>query len=307
MIDDLERYKNSPPFRGGVRGGVVLLGAAIVLAFVAGFFVVRPFKVVDAPVYSSGMYGKNFFDAAYDRVQETLPLEEGESEGESASALVAHHLLVADKIAEVFGVIASDDVRTVVIVSPNHFSIGSSAVQVFKGSWETPYGTVRADVDAIDALLAAVPELRHDEFAAPHEHGISALTPFVVRSFPHAIFVPIILDESLSADVAWRLGETIARELPDAVLIASVDMTHNRDADYTAENDAKVMAIIEKGENYETQLDIDSNASLRALFGFNQLRKTQAWHMTHHGSSLDMGATTDWRENTSHILGYFTE
>ncbi len=303
-MDDLERYKNSPPLRGGVRGGAWLLFAAMLLAFVAGFFVVRPSKFVDAPVYSSGMYGKNFFDAAYDRVRRGVMLTP--SNDTPTSALVAHHLLVADKIAGVFDVIANEDVRTVVIVSPNHFSIGSSVAQVSKGSWKTPYGVVLSDVEAVETLLDAVPELRYDEFAAPHEHGIGALTPFVVRSFPNAKLVPIMLDESLSADVAWRLGEAIAKELPDAVLVASVDMTHNRDADYTAENDAKVMTIIEKGENYETQLDIDSNASLRALFGFNQARKTQVWHMTHHGSSLDMGATTDWRENTSHILGYFT-
>lgn len=315
-MDDLERYKNSPPLRGGVRGGAWLLFAAMLLAFVAGFFVVRPSKFVDAPVYSSGMYGKNFFDAAYDRVRRGVMLTP--SNDTPTSALVAHHLLVADKIAGVFDVIGSDDVRTVVLVSPNHFSIGSSAAQVSKGSWKTPYGTVVADIDAVNALLAAVPELRHDEFAAPHEHGIGVLTPFVARSFPNAKLVPIMLDESLSADVAWRLGEAIAKELPDAVLVASVDMTHNRDADYTAENDAKVLVLLENGgvapllpEEGQgvvggEQLDIDSNASLRVLFGFNQARKTQVWHMTHHGSSLDMGATTDWRENTSHILGYFT-
>ena len=180
------------------------------------------------------------------------------------------------------------------------------------GSWSTPYGILDADTDAIDTLLDAVPELRHDEYAAPHEHGIGALTPYIVRSFPNARLVPIILDESLSANAAWKLGETIATQLPDAIVFASVDMTHNQTAEYTAANDARVLTLIENfgmcgGAPCAENLDIDSNASMRVLFGFNEGRDAYVWHRTHHGSSLAMGATLDWRENTSHILGYFTK
>ncbi len=286
----------------------VLLGAAMLLAFVAGFFVVSGGAGSgsagrEAPMYSSGLYGKNFFDAAYDRSRRGVMLTP--SNDTPTSALVAHHLLVADKIAGVFDVIANEDIRTVVIVSPNHFSRGIASEQVSEGSWQTPYGVVYADVDAVEQLLAAAPLLHHDETAYTDEHGIYGLTPFVARSFPRARIVPIILREDVSADDAWALGETIAHELPNAVLVASVDMTHYHDADYTAANDAKVIDVIDQGVNYADDMDIDSNASMRVLIGFNEVRGLQAWHMTHHGSSLAMGATTDWRENTSHILGYF--
>lgn len=277
---------------------------------VAAFFVGTRFafvapEVSDTPVYSSGYYDKTFFESAYEK-------SVAEPVDGVTSALVAHHLLVAEKIAEVFEAAASDDVRTVVLVSPNHFSIGTSAAQVSMGSWSTPYGILEADTEAISTLLAAVPELRHEEYAAPHEHGIGALTPYIVRSFPNAKFVPIILDETLSAESAWNLGETIATQLPDAIVFASVDMTHNQTAEYTAANDARVLTLLENfgmcgGTPCVEDLDIDSNASMRVLFGFNEGRDAYVWHRTHHGSSLAMGATMDWRENTSHILGYFTK
>lgn len=292
-----------------IANGIILL-FLLITAFVVGMFAADVptsgmLSVSDAPTYSSGYYDEAFYDRAYDRAS-------GQPVAGVTSALVAHHLLIADKIANVFEVAASDDVRTVVLVSPNHFSIGSTAMQVSRGSWSTPYGRVDADTEAIATLLTAVPELRHDEFTAPHEHGIGGLTPYVVRSFPNARLVPIMLDESLPADTAWKLGEAIATQLPDAILIASVDMTHNQTAEYTAANDERVLALIERagwcdGAVCTDNLDVDSNASLRTLFGFNAQQGGPTWHFTHHGSSLAMGATLDWRENTSHILGYFTK
>lgn len=252
--------------------------------------------------YTHGYFPQSFFDAAYADLTVT--------KYDAAAALVAHHLLVKEQIAEVFETIARDDVRTIVLVSPNHFSVGISPMQVSTGSWSTPYGVVASDEAAVSALRTAMPELRHEELAAPGEHGIAALTPFVARSFPSAKIVPIMLDESLSAEAGWLLGEAIAKTLPDALLVASIDMTHYRDAAYTATNDAAVIATLEDwqacGASHCTvDFDIDSNASLRTLFGFLAERHAGTWHMTHHGSSLEMGATDEPEENTSHILGYF--
>lgn len=280
----------------------VMRRTALALLMVLAFFVgtrVNLSRVNDArAVYDSGWYDAAFFDGAYSR-SNAQPVQNVQS------ALVAHHLLVADKIAEVFAMIANDDVKTVVLVSPNHFSRGIYAAQVSKGAWETPFGIVESDADAVDALLAADATLRHSEEPFNEEHGLYGLMPFVARSFPNARVVAVTVREGLSPDAARGLGETIARTLPDAMLVASVDMTHYRDAEYTAANDANVLAALTEGALTEN-LDIDSNTSLRILFGFNAARSTTSWHLTHHGSSLAMGAARDASENTSHILGYFT-
>ncbi|NBS41653.1 AmmeMemoRadiSam system protein B, partial [bacterium] len=228
----------------------------------------------------------------------------------ATSAIVAHHLLVASDMAEVFKVLGNDEARTVIVVSPNHFSRGMSRAQVSEESWDTVYGTVNADAPAVESLIDAVPFLTHDETAFAEEHGIYNLLPFVARSFPNAKIIPIILREELSLENAWTLGATLAKQFPDAALIASVDMTHYHDAEYTATNDQRVLDLIaNEGRCNDAPcadvLDIDSNASMRVLFAWNAARGTTEFRLTHHGSSLSMGAAKDWHDNTSHILGYF--
>lgn len=259
----------------------------------------RKDEAVD-PLYSSGFYSKEFYDAAYEAASDSEPVSG------SKLAIVAHHLLVADEIAAVFETIGDEGAKTVVLISPNHFSVGISPAQVSVEAWMTPYGPVTTDIEAVEDLLLAVPVLNHEEWAFQNEHGIAALTPFVKRSFPKAKIVSIVLDESLSASDAQTLGEVIAEELPKAVVIASVDMSHNLPEYVQTYHDDITQTMIAAGDG-ATNLEIDSNATLRTLFAINKVRESEVWHETYHGSSLLMNATEDWRENTSHILGYFTE
>ena len=259
--------------------------------------------VVSRPTYSSGWQDRAFFDRGYERAGKVV-------RADADAGLVAHHLLVIDKIADVFEVMATDESITVVLVSPNHFSVGASAAQVSYGTWKTPYGDVSTNVEAAQALIAAVPALKHEEQAFEKEHGIGAVTPFIARSLPNATFVPIIFDESVEPEIALAIGRAAA-DLPNTILVASVDMAHYMDTEETAAVDAAVLDILESGCNTPTDCsfenqEIDSNASIRALLAFAASRGAGQWHLTHHGSSLDMGATDNPLDNTSHILGYFT-
>lgn len=282
----------------------------VVLGALGAGFLIAPSSVErehEGGTFAHGWQPQGTFDQAYAKAA-------GAPVDGAAAGLVAHHLLVADKIAEVFEDMARDDVTTVVIVSPNHFSVGSSPMQTTLGTYTTPYGNLTIDSDAVTRLRESVPGLAHEEMSFTGEHGIAALTPFVKRSFPNAQLVPIILDESLADEDAFALGATIARELPDAVLFASVDMVHENDADFTAYWDEQIMRFFADEPSVmhcpEVRCafvyPIDSNASLRTLISFANARGATQWTLTHHGSSLAMGATADPLENTSHILGYFT-
>jgi AmmeMemoRadiSam system protein B len=258
---------------------------------------------LDLPLYGSGIQDQGFFDRAYSQ-------GEGTAVSHVQSALVAHHLLIADKMAKLFEDIGSDDVKTVVIVGPNHFSVGLSPAQVTMGNYETVYGKVLNDGSGVKKLLTADSVLKNEEKAFSNEHSVYALMPFIKRSFPHAKVIPIIVHETLPADEAWKLGSTIAKTFPGALLIASVDMTHYHDQAFTDQNDAVVMERIEHGWKCDglpckEDVEIDSNASMRVLAGFNEVRGARIWQMTDHDSSMLIGATTNPGDNTSHILGYF--
>lgn len=287
-------YMTKVQFFGG------LLAIALVIAIV---WRVWPIKEDVFTVYEHGYYSKNLYDHAYTKA--------GEIEGISAkSAIVAHHLLVADKVAEVFEAIGSKDVQTVILLSPNHFSQGKEEAQVGAVGFTTPYGMVAPDVEMIQKLLDGYIPLSLENETLQGEHGISTLTPFIKRSFPNAKLVPIILHESMPSEEAIRFGQVIA-ETVDArtIVIASIDMSHNLPLDYQLFHDGVTKAVIAGGVRHAegVDLEIDANAVLRTLLSYNRKERTEAFTLTHHDSSLNMGKTELAIDNTSHILGYFLE
>lgn len=236
------------------------------------------------------------------------------------SGIVAHHLLVGDKIAQTFAALGTGREKTVIILSPNHFDLGRSPLQTTDGTWETPYGDVEVDTEVLQKLLGSGPDngflpnngsggveqLWYEPDTFEQEHGISAIVPFVKVWFPQAKIVPIVIHDDVDATDIVDLAHTIQEAAPRALIIASIDMSHNLPEHIRIPHDEETLAAIERGDcGVYCNLEIDANGVLDVLFWVNQLRGTQEWHMTHHGSSLAMGTTTDWRENTSHILGYF--
>ncbi|MFH1631846.1 MAG: AmmeMemoRadiSam system protein B [bacterium] len=296
---------------GAICAGAVLIGSAFWLGVIAAsedrqdtIFNIAIFQKEEAvPVFSSGERGLEFYDSAYDRAGSLGAVG-------SQSAVVAHHLLVADKIAEVFMAIGSDKVDTVIILSPNHFDLGVSPAQTSSGAWGTPYGVVEADSHIVDDLVGSVDSLKIEDITFEYEHGVAVLTPYVARSFPNAKIVPLALHDSLTDDEVREIANAIADAAPNAVVIASIDMSHSLPQAAADFHDSVTMRTIEAGgacDSCSLDLEIDANAVLDVLFAVNEAREDQVWNLTHHGSSLAMGATNDWEENTSHILGYFTQ
>ncbi len=222
------------------------------------------------------------------------------------SGIVAHHLLVGDKIAQTFAALGTGREKTVVILSPNHFDLGRSVMQTTDGTWETVFGDVEVDVQVLGELLATVPDLSYEPETFVTEHGVSAIMPFVKASFPRARIVPIVIHDRATDEQIAALAQAIEEVMPRAIVVASIDMSHNLPEHIRVPHDEITLRTIQAGECFgECRLEIDANDVLATLFEVNRLRETQTWQMTHHGSSLAMGATSDWRENTSHILGYF--
>ncbi len=230
------------------------------------------------------------------------------------SGIVAHHLLVGDKIAQTFAALGNGREKTVVILSPNHFDAGRSVMQTTDGTWETAFGDVEVDTDVLEELLDGVEGMGYESETFVNEHGVSAIVPFVKKFFPDAKIVPIVIHDDATTTQIVDLAHTIQEAAPRAIVLASIDMSHNLPEHIRVPHDEETLAAIERGTcgdvtivggDRDCHLEIDANDVLETLFWVNQLRGTQEWHLTHHGSSLAMQATSDWRENTSHILGYF--
>ena len=280
---------------------------ALVLGFVMPeeeyqVFVDRLFEeeVDERQRFWTGYYGLDFYDTAYDRVGDV-------DEVKSSSAIVAHHLVVADEIARVFEQIGGRYDETVVLMSPNHFSVGVGPIVTTPGIWETVYGDVESDDEMVEKLIDAGIGVEEDAVPFETEHGIYGLMPFVKRSMPNAKVVPLMLDESLTREEATAVGVAISRGLPGATVVASVDMSHNLPEHVRVFHDDMTSAVIAAGyEQDGFDVEIDAVRVFDALFAFNSFERTEEWHETYRGSSMEHGLAPDWRENTSHVLGYFT-
>jgi len=293
----------------------IVASVAVVLVFIEAMFVVGWFlgagdsRVLifdfengseDVVTFSTNKYAQSLYDWGYDEAGELDRVD-------SDSAIVAHHLVVADKVVEVFSTIGDNRTDTVILMSTNHFAQGVSPIQTTLGSWETYYGEVRSDQGVIEDLMDEIETLSIEDETFEFEHGISTLVPFIARSFPGAKIVPLVIDESLSEEDRWNLVEAIDDHVDDAVVIASIDMSHFLPQTSSEFHDEITMRSIELGSVEDIELEIDSNATLDVLMQLNNEREDQVWNLTHHGSSLDMELSDDFAENTSHILGYFTE
>ena len=251
-------------------------------------------------VFNANKYSKDFYDHAY------LNLNPQKIDG-VGSIISAHHLVVANKIAELFSNIADDDIETIIILSPNHFDQGNSSIQTTIGSWETYYGTVSANKDVIEDLMSNIDIMRIEDSTFENEHGISSLIPFIAKSLPNARIVPLVVHDSMSDIEREALSNAIVKVTPDSLVVASMDISHYLPQNATDFHDEITLRAIEQGNIENLKPEIDANIVLDLLMRINALRSTQKWQMSYHDSSLSAGITDNYLENTSHILGYFTQ
>ncbi len=285
----------------------IWMGVLILACFGLGVWVTR--EESESGRYENQTHHFSYLLASSSLYESAAATAQNIDQTGARSGIVAHHLLVGDKIAQMFAALGNGHEKTIVILSPNHFDAGRSFMQTTDGTWQTPFGDVEVDVDVLEELLDGVEDLSYEPDTFEAEHGISAIVPFVKKFFPQARIVPIVIHDDATAVQLVDLSHTIQGVAPRAIVIASIDMSHNLPEHIRVPHDEQTLAAIERGDcgNDTCRLEIDANDALETLFLVNQLRGTQKWQLTHHGSSLVMGATTDWRENTSHIIGYFEQ
>lgn len=247
---------------------------------------------------------KEFYDRSFDKARQQSKQVESIVKG----GILPHHLLPADYIAGFYENLKKQDVSTVVVIGPNHYSVGYENIIISKALWETPYGSIRPDIMVLEALehngIAYV-----DEFPFKDEHSISAQVAFIKKVWPEAKIVPVLLKYGTTAEEASRLAQTLQENLDsDSLVLASVDFSHNQPAWVADFHDTMSRKVI---ENFDFDriydLEIDSPASIYALLSFLSLegfQKTITFAHTNSSYLLDSLETT---ENTSYVFDYFTQ
>ena len=165
-------------------------------------------------------------------------------------AIVPHHDLAADYTAELFQRIGRRDIRTIIIVGPNHENSGAG--DIITGS--VAYGLLRSQVHSSSTLVARILEDKvavSDTDRLKTEHSIYNIVPYVDYYFPQAEIVPIILSGRVTREQAESLGKYLAGHLDKKTLIiGSIDFSHYLATEKARANDLVTRAAL-TGHDYE--------------------------------------------------------
>ncbi|EKD49845.1 MAG: hypothetical protein ACD_63C00031G0001 [uncultured bacterium] len=223
----------------------------------------------------------------------------------TAGLLVPHHLFVENYIEEFYALNGNKEVETIILLSPNHYNYGYSYLQT-----TTKLDGAVLDTDFIESLSGSS-ALKIDSTNFELEHGITNHLGYISEFFPNAKVIPIRIKEGTPESALDSLINILPK---DALVIASIDFSHEQAEGKALESDVKIIkwledpdkftlgtirSLAETGEDCST--NIDSPESLYVL-----LRLMPAdynftlWKRT---SSASLSDNADATENTSHIFG----
>jgi len=118
---------------------------------------------------------------------------------------------------------------TAVILAPNHTGVGADFALWSSGHWRTPLGDVEVDEELADRLYTSCDLLEEDADAHHGEHSAEVQVPFLQYFNPGVRIVGIVI-RSHKLDELKELGQRLADGVkalrPDALIVASSDMTH---------------------------------------------------------------------------------
>lgn len=151
--------------------------------------------------------------------------------------IVPHHNLVGDYIDDLYENIANDEIKHIVLISPNHFDTGRGDVQTDTNLSKQ----VNFNYDLMKSLVERN-IVNLEPGTMNNEHGIRVHTDRIPSYFPNADVLPII--------IKWKTGEKQLDQMIDSLsknvdmentlFIGSIDFSHYVTEDTALANDEKI-------------------------------------------------------------------
>jgi AmmeMemoRadiSam system protein B len=171
-------------------------------------------------------------------------------------ALIAPHagLMYSGPVAAyAYSLVRDCSYSAVVLVGPSHFVEFHGVASWPHGKWQTPLGDVAVASEIADAIAARSPLVRAYAAAHGREHSLEMQLPFLKCLLVNVPIVPLLMGYQ-TRDTAEALGDALAdalatrdeqKESPGALLVASSDLSHYKDAGTAGRMDAVVLRHVE--------------------------------------------------------------
>lgn len=290
-------------------GGYLLVVVTIFCgSFLAGYFKEVMGVSQLTPFHFSYLQSPSFFDDSY-TVNTSKNKDRNNQEGVDypKGIIVNHHLLAADLIAKAFIEIETKEEKTVLLISPNHFSAGTRNIIASMASWKTPYG----DLSPEENLLLKLQKenvISIEETPFEKEHGVSGIVPFIKKSLPNAKVIPILVkDETTKEEIDGFVNEFVKTSGEDIVIVGSFDFSHYQSAEVAAFHDQTALAVISSFDlESVSRLETDSNQGIYLLLTLLERTGATKFSLLANTNSAEVLATSTLEETTSYIIGTFS-
>lgn len=147
---------------------------------------------------------------------------------EYSGAIAAHSYAIAYNFLHT----RRDDQKSIIVLGPNHYGIGSGVSISPANSWITPFGDMRVDESLSRALQQKCDLIDRDAMAHSREHSIEVQLPFlqvISGKYQGLSFVPISLmlqDLKTAVDLGNAIWEVAVNTKGPFLILASSDLTH---------------------------------------------------------------------------------
>ena len=150
-------------------------------------------------------------------------------------------------MASAFRAAARRPVRTAVLIGPVHRDAEPGIFLPESQSFGTPLGDVEVDQEAVERLIACEGPFRRDDIPHLEEHCLEVQLPFVIRVFPGARIVPILVGTASSAGtlaLARALRSTFDGSTDSTVYVVSANAASYMTGKDVEEEGAALEALI---------------------------------------------------------------
>lgn len=217
--------------------------------------------------------------------------------------IVTHHLLASRLIVDYFrGIAQAGHPKRIVLIGPDHARKGLRGISLSSLAWQTPFGILEADQNAIARLQEKL-RLQQDPEAFSNEHSIGILVPFVKYFFPDAVLIPILIRPGAGRENLDALCRALA-ELRDGKthFVLSSDFSHGKKPAEASRRDLESARVIaERAFGEVWGLDDDCRAGLYVLLKLSA--GAIPWISAHTNSAEIVGK--DLVDCTSYFTVFF--
>ena len=198
--------------------------------------------------------------------------------------------------------------KKIVVLGVRHRPPGSPVAIISNGAWRTPLGDAQIDQELAEKLRVACPLLTEDAVAHSKEHSLEVEIPFLQVLAPDFRLVPIALGTAhfgTMVNVGQAIGEAVAAEKQEILLVTSSDLNHYEDDGTTRVKDRKAIEQLLKMDArglYDVcrkeEISMCGLGPAVAMLTALQVLKASNAELIRYATSADRGG------DTSAVVGY---